>query len=232
MKWSGGELERLSPILERISEDLAPLEGKKILVLCSARGDVALWLGERVGSTGKVIGLELREELLELAGRRARGSGLEGVVEFRKADEYKIPFPRGAFDGLVSEFILFPTPVVTNIGQPEMARVLKPGGKMVLTDVIVTEPLPDEAEEKLRSIGLDYLCKATQEDFLNWMEEAGLIDVKLLDFTPLLRRVWQERRNGDRVPEHQEGYSLLLDDPKFRLGRAIFYIYIRGVKRG
>lgn len=230
MQWSGGELEKLSPILERISEDLAPLEGKKILVLCSARGDVALWLGERVGPTGKVIGLELGEELLELSGRRAIESGLEGVVEFRKADEYKIPFPKRTFDALVSEFILFPTPVTTNIGQPEMARVLKPGGKMVLTDVIAAEPLPDEAGEKLRSIGLDYLCTATQEDFRSWMEEAGLVDVKILDFTPLLRQVWRERRNGDQVQEHQEGYSLLLDDPRFRLGQAIFYIYVRGVK--
>jgi len=230
MKWSREELEGLSPILEQIHKDLALLEGKKVLVLCSAGGDVALWLGKRVGSTGKVIGLDLSEELLDLARRRARERKLEGVVEFYKADRYKIPFPDEEFNALVSEFILFPAPMVTEIGQPEMARVLKRGGRMILTDVIVTESLPDEVRGKLRAIGLDYLCEATQDDFRGWMEEAGLVDIEILDFTPLVRRVWQERRDHDPVPEHQRGYPLLLEDSKFRLGEAIFYIYVRGVK--
>lgn len=229
MEWSGGELGELSPILEQIYEDLKPLGGKKVLVLCSAGGDLALWLGERMES-GKVVGLELDEKLLEVSRERLKERGLEGLIEFHKADRYRIPFPDGEFDALVSEFILFPTPQPTEIGQPEMARVLKPGGVMVLTDVIVTKPIPDEPREKLRLIGLDYLCEATQDDFRRWMEEARLVDVEVLDFTSLVERVWRARRDRDPVLEHQEGYALLLEDPRLRLGEAIFYIYVRGGK--
>jgi SAM-dependent methyltransferase len=229
MEWTREEIEELSPILERIQKDLTPLEDKRILVLCSAAGDVALWLGERAGG-GKIVGLELDEGLLELSRGRARERGLEEIIEFRKADRYKIPFADGEFDALVSEFVLFPTPQPTEIGQPEMARGLKPGGKMILTDVITTRPIPNEAREKLRAIGLDYLCEATQEDFRRWMEEAGLVDVEVRDFTLLVEQVWQARRDCDPASEHRAGYRFLLEDAKLRLGKGIFYIYVRGVK--
>lgn len=231
MRWDQKEIEELSGILEQIHEDLAPLEGKRVLVLCSAEGDAALWLGKRVGNNGKVIGLDLSDELLEVARRRAKEEGLKEVVEFHKADRYKIPFPDGQFDALVSEFVLFPAPVITEIGQPEMARVLKPGGKMVLTDVIMAKSLPDDVRSELQAIGLDYLCEATQEEFREWMEGAGLVDIEVLDFTPLVRQVWQGRRAYDPTPERQQGYNLLLEDPEFQLGEAIFYIYVRGMKR-
>jgi len=231
MEWTREEIQELSPVLEAICEDLGSLEGKRVLVLCSAAGDVALWLGKRMEG-GKIIGLELDEGLLALSNKRVKERGLEEIIEFRKADRYKIPFPDGEFDALVSEFILYPTSQPTEIGQPEMARVLKPGGVMILTDVIVTKPIPDEAREGLRAIGLDYLCEATPEDFRRWMEGAGLVDVEVLDFTPLVERVWQVRRENDPAPEHREGYALLLDEPGFRLGETIFYIYVRGVKPG
>lgn len=52
----------------------------------------------------------------------------------------------------------------------------------------------------------------------------------MLDFTPLVRQVWEQRRSRDKVPRLQEGYSVLLEHPEYALGEAIFYIYVRGVK--
>ncbi|MGQ9700356.1 MAG: hypothetical protein ACUVQS_04775 [Candidatus Bipolaricaulaceae bacterium] len=68
MPWSPQELGKLSPLLEQIHKDLSPLQSKTILLLCSAGGDVALWLGKRA-SGGKIIGLELDDGLLELSRR-------------------------------------------------------------------------------------------------------------------------------------------------------------------
>lgn len=229
MKWNQSEIEVLSLILERIYTDLAPLEGKSILVLCSAGGEVALWLGERM-KTGKVIGLELSPELLEISRHKARQSGLESTVEFDSAEKWHIPSESEQFDALVSEFILFPTPMPTEIGQPEMARVLKPGGKMLLTDVIAVKPLPGDLRAELESIGLDYLCQGCEDDFRRWMEKAGLINVEITDLTPIVRAAWQQRQASDPSTEHQKGYSLLLNHPEFGLGMGIFYIYIRGEK--
>jgi len=230
MKWNREEIEKLSPILEQMQAYLEPLDGKSILVLCSAAGDVAFRLGERT-KNGLVAGLELNDELLKIARIRAKERGLERLVKFQKAKKDRIPFPNETFDALVSEFIIFPTSVPTKIGQPEMARVLKPVGKMILTDVIVTKPLSEEKRVAFQAIGLDYLCEGTQDEFRNWMKDANLINVEILDFTPLVRQVWKQRQDRAVTSRQQKAYSILLEDPEFGLGNAVFYIYVRGEKK-
>ncbi len=229
MKWGRNEIERLSPILEQVSSDLAPMDGKQILVLCSATGELVFWLGEMM-EQGMVTGVELDWESLSIARRSAHEMGLIGMVEFLPAEKQHIPLPDATFDGLVSEFIVYPTSTPTEIGQTEMARVLKPGGRMILTDVIVTKPLPPAVREELQIIGLDYLCAGTSDDFRTWMTAAGLVNVVVMDLTPTLRAVWEDRREADRAATHQKGYSYLLDHPHFGLGQAIFYIYVHAEK--
>jgi len=229
MKWGREEIEKLSLILKQIEADLEPLDGKSILILCSAAGDVAFWLGEKM-KRGQILGLELNDELLEIAKVRAREKGLESIVIFRKAEKSYIPYPDEVFDALVSEFIIFPTSTPTQIGQPEMARVLKTHGKMILTDVITTRHIPREKRILLQTIGLDYLCEATQEDFLKWMRDAGLVNVEILDFTPIVKEVWEQRWKNAATLKQQKAYSILLEDSEIGLGKAIFYIYIRGRK--
>jgi ubiquinone/menaquinone biosynthesis C-methylase UbiE len=230
-RWREEDLGKLEAILQRVEEELKPLQGKNILVLCCGAGQVALRLANKIAGSGKVVGLDLSDDLLESAKRQAKAQGLEGVVRFQKAEKHRLPFPDGTFDALVSEFIVYPAPLITEIGQPEMARVLKPGGKMVLTDVIVTKPLTEETKDALKAISLDYLCEAMPDDFRGWMQNAGLVNIEILDFTPLLRKVWERRREGDALPGHQAGYFTLLEDPALQLGQAIFYIYVQGEKQ-
>ena len=132
MQWSESEIENLSPILEQVLADLEPLNGKKTLVLCSGAGQIALWLAKRA-TQARILGVELDDGLLAAARLSAEEKGLSHFVEFRKAEKTRLGFPDNTFDRLVSEFIIFPTPAPTQIGQPEMARVLRPGGKMVIT---------------------------------------------------------------------------------------------------
>ncbi len=101
---------------------------------------------------------------------------------------------------------------------------------MILTDVLVTKPLPVDVREELEIIGLDYLCEGTQEDFRQWMKSSGLVNVVVQDLTPTLQAVWEERRENDPSASHQVGYSYLLGHPQYGLGKAIFYIYVRGEK--
>ena len=229
MKWSRNEIERLLPILEQMSSDLRPVDGKKILVLCSATGEVAFWLGEMM-ERGKVTGLELDPEALDLARRSAHEMGLEEVVEFLPAEKHNLPLIDGCYDALVSEFIVYPTSTPTEIGQAEMARVLVPGGRMILTDVIITRPLPQPIRQELTAIGLDYLCEGSPDEFRRWMADAGMINVEIIDLTPTVRTVWEFKRSADRSSQHQPGYFYLLDDPVWGLGKAIFYIYVCGDK--
>jgi ubiquinone/menaquinone biosynthesis C-methylase UbiE len=229
MKWEQDEIKALTPILEQVHADLEPIEGKRILVLCSAAGEVVFFLSQSIGQ-GEIIGLELSDELLERAQQVVKQKGLEKVVSFQSAAQNRIPLPSDTLDGLISEFIIYPTPVPTQIGQPEMARVLKPGGRMVITDVIVTKPVSPDVRKSLNAIGLDYLCEGTTKDFRTWMQEAGLTNIIIRDLTPLVKTVWELRRKHDHAPEHRLGYSLLFDDSPVMLGKGIFYIYVQGTK--
>ncbi len=229
MKWNRSEIDRLSPILEQLSTDLSPVDSKRILVLCSAVGDVVFRLAEMM-ETGKVTGMELDQESLDIARRAAHEMGLESMVEFLPAEKDYLPLPDSSFDALVSEFIIYPTSSPTEIGQTEMARVLVPGGKMAITDVIVTRPLPPQVRQELTLIGLEDLCEATQDDFRSRMGDAGLVNVQVSDLTSTVRQVWESRREADRSASHQRGYSYLLDDGFFSLGKDLFYIYVRGEK--
>ena len=230
MKWSHEEIAKFSPILKQVQLDLEPLEGNSILVLCSATGEIAFFLAEKM-KHGRITGLELNEEMLHTAQKAAKQKHMDSIIEFHEAQKTRIPYPDETFHALVSEFIVFPTILPTEIGQPEMARVLKPGGKMVLTDVIVTKPVPQDLRTQLQNIGLDYLCEATKDDFRKWMDDVGLTHVEVIDFTPVVKRVWEQRRERAKSPEQRSAYRLLLDDPEFRLGKAIFYMYVRGKKR-
>jgi SAM-dependent methyltransferase len=229
MKWTQNEIELLSPVLDQIQTDLQPLDNKDILVLCSAGGDVALWLARKLNQ-GRVTGLELDQGLLESARQLAKEQRLGDVVNFRQAEKTRIPFPDDTFDALVSEFVVFPTSAPTEIGQLEMARVLKSDGIMVLTDVIVTKTIPEDVRAEFQAIGLDYLCEGTQDDFRRWMDEAGLMDIEVVDLTSTVRQIWKQRRRTIPMTEECKGYACLLDDPHFRLGEAIFYVYVRGKK--
>ena len=80
------EQEILSPVLEKIS----PIEGRHVLVLCSATGDVAFWLDKRM-KTGRVVGLELSEAQLKAA--RARAKDLAPRVALLPAERTRMPFP-------------------------------------------------------------------------------------------------------------------------------------------
>jgi cyclopropane fatty-acyl-phospholipid synthase-like methyltransferase len=229
MKWNRSEIDRLSPILEQISADLAPVDGKRILILGSAAGEMVFRLAEMM-ELGRVTGLELDPEALELARRSAHEMGLEDMVEFLPGDRNNLAVKDESYDALVSEFIVYPSSQPAEISQVEMARGLRPGGKMILTDVLLTRSLDDSAREELAVVGLDYLCEATLDDFRGWMDEAHLTENRILDLSETLRPVWEARREVDQALSHERGYEILLDDPATRLGKAIHYIYAMGSK--
>jgi len=229
MKWNRNEINRLLPILEQLSFDLAPVDGKNILVLCSATGEVAFWLGEMM-EQGQVIGLELDPDALDLARRAVHEMSLEQVVQLLPAEKDNIAWPDSSYDALVSEFIVYPSSMPTKIRPSEMARLLKPGGKIILTDVIATRPLPGHVRQDLAAIGLDYICDATLGDFRSWMTDAGFINVEVRDLTSTVKMVWEDRSDSDSAISHQAGYSYLLNGPQAGLGKSIFYIYVSGEK--
>ncbi|MFX1352156.1 MAG: class I SAM-dependent methyltransferase, partial [Promethearchaeota archaeon] len=200
MDWTETEILKLRPILDKIWSDLRPTEGKRVLVLCCGSGEMAFWLAEKMSRYGEILGLDLRKDLLQRAEDGAKERQIEHLVEFRMAERRSIPLPDRDLDVVVSEFVVYPTPEPTEIGQKEMARVLKDGGKIILTDVISVKPISEDIKDKLKFIGLNYVCEATHDDFRGWMEDAGFENIVIQDLTPVVKEIWKHRQEGDLSP--------------------------------
>jgi demethylmenaquinone methyltransferase/2-methoxy-6-polyprenyl-1,4-benzoquinol methylase len=110
--------------------------GGSALDVCCGTGDLALELRRRVGPRGRVVGCDFSKPMLELARRKAHQGGLADV-EFEWADALDLPYDDGSFDAVTVGF------GVRNLADPrrgleEMARVLRPGGRLVILEI--TQP--------------------------------------------------------------------------------------------
>lgn len=104
------------------------------LDVCCGTGDLALRIARRLGSKGKVVGLDFSANMLSIAAKQAGKGAGEATREFIKGDAQDLPFPAHHFDGAVISFGLRNLTDLRK-GIKEMARVVKPGGHVVNLDL-------------------------------------------------------------------------------------------------
>ena len=121
--------------------------GDRVVDVGSGAGIDSLIAGRMVGPDGRVVGVDMTEPMLEKATEARTESGLDNV-EFRKGYGEELPVPDGWADVVISNgvFNLMPDKLRA---LREMARVLKPGGRLQLADILVTKPVNEKAKEKI-----------------------------------------------------------------------------------
>lgn len=125
--------------------DLA--SGEKIVDVGSGGGIDSLIAARMVGPEGRVVGVDMTPAMLERAHNAAQESGLHNV-EFRQAYMEELPLPDGWADVVISNGVLNLTPDKTKV-LSEMYRVLRPGGRLQIADILVDREVPDGAKRNI-----------------------------------------------------------------------------------
>ena len=152
-------------------------EGERVLDLGSGGGIDVLLSARRVGPTGRAIGLDMTDEMLALAQRNAAEAGVTNV-EFLKGHIEAIPLPGDSIDVVISNCVInlaADKPAVFR----EIARVLKPGGRMGVTDIVAEDRLTP-GERAARGSYTGCIAGALSfSEFRAGLEAAGLEDIRL-----------------------------------------------------
>jgi len=148
--------------------------GETVLDLGSGGGIDVLLSAKRVGPTGKAYGLDMTDEMLALARANQKRSGIENV-EFLKGEIESIPLPANSVDVIISNCVINLSADKNKV-LSEAFRVLKPGGRFAVSDVVTTgEMLPEIREKVLLWVGCiagaleenDYRAKLAAAGFTN-----------------------------------------------------------------
>jgi arsenite methyltransferase len=150
-------------------------EGDTVLDLGSGGGIDVLLSARRVGATGKVYGLDFTDEMLDLARDNQRKAGVDNV-EFLKGDIQAIPLPASSVDVVISNCVINLAPDKSQV-LAEAFRVLKPGGRFAVSDVIVTGPVSPAVRRDME-LWVGCLAGALEEtDYKEKLRTAGFTDV-------------------------------------------------------
>src|ERR1700691_2486856 len=152
-------------------------QGEIVLDLGSGGGIDVLLSAKRVGPTGKAYGLDMTDEMLALANENKRKAGVENV-EFLKGEIEHIPLPDSSVDVVISNCVINLSSDKDKVLR-EALRVLKPGGRFAVSDVVTRGEIPDEVR---KSVLLWVGCVAgalEESDYRDKLQQAGFETIEI-----------------------------------------------------
>lgn len=157
--------------------------GHTVVDLGSGGGLDVFLAAQKVGPSGKAIGIDMTPEMIELAKRNAtRANNGKGYpnVEFHLATIDKLPLPDASVDIVISNCVINLAPDKSAVFR-EIARVLKPGGGLAVSDIVLKRELPPELGENVLAYVGCIAGAITIDDYRQGLVEAGLTHVEVID---------------------------------------------------
>src|SRR5712691_1960178 len=154
-------------------------EGEVVLDLGSGGGIDVLLSARRVGPGGKAYGLDMTDEMLELARHNQRQAGVENV-EFLKGTIEEIPLPGESVDVIISNCVINLSADKPRVFR-EAVRVLRPGGRFAVTDVVADPEMDEATRRDLRQWTGCIAGALTEGDFRSELAAAGLEQIEILE---------------------------------------------------
>ncbi|MGZ5324951.1 MAG: arsenite methyltransferase, partial [Solirubrobacterales bacterium] len=152
-------------------------EGETVLDLGSGGGIDVLLSARRVGPTGRAYGLDMTDEMLELARANQRQAGVENV-EFVKGTIEDVPLPDDSVDVIISNCVINLSPDKGTVFR-EAARVLRPGGRFAVTDVVADPEMDDATRADMQQWTGCIAGALTPADFERELRAAGFEGIEI-----------------------------------------------------
>lgn len=153
-------------------------EGDIVLDLGSGAGFDAFLAAQKVGKTGRVIGVDMTQEMLDRAGANAKKGGYANV-EFRLGEIEKLPIEDNTIDVVISNCVINLSPDKEAVFK-EAFRVLKSGGRLMVSDLVLAKDLPKEIKDSVEAY-VGCLAGAIKKDeYLRLIKRAGFQNIKVM----------------------------------------------------
>ena len=154
-------------------------KGETVLDLGSGAGFDCFLAAQKVGAKGKVIGVDMTPEMLDKARENAR-KGKYKNVEFRLGEIENLPVADSSVDVIISNCVINLSPDKARVFT-EAFRVLKPGGRLMVSDIVLLQELPDAIKNSVQAY-IGCLSGAVMKaEYLRLIKKAGFKDVSILD---------------------------------------------------
>ncbi len=154
-------------------------KGETVLDLGSGPGFDCFLAANKVGKSGKVIGVDMTPDMLDRARENAR-KGNYTNVEFRLGEIENLPAADNSVDAVISNCVINLAPDKNRVFK-EAYRVLKPGGRLMVSDLVVTKELPESVKNSVDAY-IGCLSGAIRRDeYLKAIEKAGFRDINVVD---------------------------------------------------
>jgi len=154
------------------------LSGENVLDLGCGKGAETILAAIKVAPEGKAVGLDITQAMIDAANLNEDGINLSNVW-FVKGDIEALPFGDGVFDVVISNCVINHAKS-KNKAYSEIFRVLKNGGRFVISDAVTKNPLPPEVKNDPEAWAQCFGGATTEEEYLNSIMSSGFNDIKVL----------------------------------------------------
>jgi len=173
--------------------------GETVLDLGSGGGIDCFLAARQVGQTGKVIGVDMTPEMIDRAREGAAKAGLPNV-EFRLGEIEHLPVADGTADVILSNCVINLSPDKPAVFR-EAFRVLKPGGRLAISDIVATAPLPEQVRKSVE-LYVGCVAGAVMIDELKLMlTDIGFVDIRI-EPNERSREIIREYAPGSDLEDH------------------------------
>lgn len=200
-------------------------EGETVLDLGSGAGFDVFLAAQKVGKNGKVIGVDMTPEMIKKAQENAEKGNYENA-EFRLGEIEKLPVEDNSVDVIISNCVINLSPDKKEVFK-EAFRVLKPGGRLMVSDIVLKKELPDFVKNSIDAYVGCISGAILKDRYLDIIKEVGFQNVEIVNEVSISLDLWV---NDPTIQKAVKEFGITIEKAKEILGQ-IASIEVQGVKQ-